>query len=220
MKLKICVKIFLHSLQVRLTILANELRFFFRANETKRIMDQNRQNNYKHAQEQARQYVGSILSHEQIKHLHSFIIGDSNLNNYRKGRGSPRVYNAATRQIRFLPPDSETHPIHELMSELLQWLSELSLGLEPIETAARLHWALVKIHPFDDGNGRLSRLLFCLVLFQDSYNESLCQHFENYVEANRNEYDDALDDGNLFYSDFKNITTKWLNFAKNYTSLL
>lgn len=57
-----------------------------------------------------------------------------------------------------------------LMQELLEWYGteEEKKRLHPAELAALLHYKFVCIHPFDDGNGRLSRLLMNYVLYKNS----------------------------------------------------
>jgi Fic family protein len=54
------------------------------------------------------------------------------------------------------------------MGELIEWFrSEDERGqLHPVELAALLHYKFVRIHPFDDGNGRMSRLLMNYVLLR------------------------------------------------------
>jgi Fic family protein len=54
------------------------------------------------------------------------------------------------------------------MGELMVWLreEEEKNELHPVVLAAILHYNFVRIHPFDDGNGRLSRLLMNYVLFK------------------------------------------------------
>jgi Fic family protein len=54
-----------------------------------------------------------------------------------------------------------------LMGELVGWYRKsLEEGaLHPIELAALLHYKFVRIHPFDDGNGRVARLLMNYVLY-------------------------------------------------------
>ncbi|MCU0389759.1 MAG: Fic family protein [Thermoflexibacter sp.] len=56
-----------------------------------------------------------------------------------------------------------------LMGELVQWYRTESEKEEkhPIELAALLHYKFVRIHPFDDGNGRISRLLMNYVLLKN-----------------------------------------------------
>ena len=48
-----------------------------------------------------------------------------------------------------------------MMNDLMNWYNEASLNkkLQPLEVAAELHYRFVCIHPFDDGNGRIARLL-------------------------------------------------------------
>jgi Fic family protein len=54
-----------------------------------------------------------------------------------------------------------------LMGELVGWYRKsLEEGtLHPVELAALLHYKFVRIHPFDDGNGRVARLLMNYVLY-------------------------------------------------------
>lgn len=54
-----------------------------------------------------------------------------------------------------------------LMADLVQWYREEleKKELHPVSLAALLHYRFVRIHPFDDGNGRISRLLMNYVLY-------------------------------------------------------
>lgn len=56
------------------------------------------------------------------------------------------------------------------MAELIDWFrrEEEKKELHPIQLAALLHYKFVRIHPFDDGNGRISRLLMNYVLFKNN----------------------------------------------------
>lgn len=51
-----------------------------------------------------------------------------------------------------------------LMGELVDWLNEGDLEADPLVRAAMAHLNLVKIHPWVDGNGRMSRSLQTLVI--------------------------------------------------------
>lgn len=57
-----------------------------------------------------------------------------------------------------------------LMRDLLQWYKtkEQKKELHPVALAAMLHYKFVRIHPFDDGNGRISRLLMNYVLYKNN----------------------------------------------------
>jgi len=57
------------------------------------------------------------------------------------------------------------------MQELVDW-QRAEFGnkkLHPVEIAARFHHEFTAIHPFDDGNGRMARLLMNLLLMQHGY---------------------------------------------------
>lgn len=49
------------------------------------------------------------------------------------------------------------------MQELMDWYRSSS-NLDPVILAAELHYRFIRIHPFDDGNGRVARLLVNYVL--------------------------------------------------------
>jgi Fic family protein len=69
-----------------------------------------------------------------------------------------------------------------------------SRGIEPIRRATWIHWAIARIHPFYDGNGRMARLWQDLVLFEHRYTAAVIRATE------RHEYYNALagaDDGNF-----------------------
>jgi Fic family protein len=68
----------------------------------------------------------------------------------------------------------EYTPPHETpakMGELIFWLKERieKKDMHPVELAALFHYKFVRIHPFDDGNGRISRLLMNYVLLFFNY---------------------------------------------------
>jgi len=55
------------------------------------------------------------------------------------------------------------------MNKLFQWAASDRDKYHPVEFAAQLHKRFVFIHPFIDGNGRISRLLMNTALIQDGY---------------------------------------------------
>lgn len=57
------------------------------------------------------------------------------------------------------------------MEQLIQWYRQASTDekIHPVEVAARLHYDFVRIHPFDDSNGRTARLLMNYVLLRAGF---------------------------------------------------
>ena len=74
-----------------------------------------------------------------------------------------------------------------LMGELIQWYrdEEQKNELHPVALAALFHYKLVRIHPFDDGNGRISRLLMNYVLLKNDLPPVVIKSADkrNYISA-------------------------------------
>jgi Fic family protein len=58
--------------------------------------------------------------------------------------------------------------VPDLMDAFIEWIVSNSES-HPVELAAEVHYQLVTIHPFVDGNGRTARLLMNLILMQNGY---------------------------------------------------
>lgn len=63
----------------------------------------------------------------------------------------------------------EAEKISHEMENLFQWVNNRRTDFHPVEFAALLHKKLVFIHPFKDGNGRISRLAMNTALIQKGY---------------------------------------------------
>ncbi|KXG08349.1 Adenosine monophosphate-protein transferase and cysteine protease IbpA [Anoxybacillus sp. P3H1B] len=66
------------------------------------------------------------------------------------------------------------HPVHflnvqEEMNHLFSWYEQNKTALHPVPLAAKLHFRLVYIHPFADGNGRTARLMMNFILMHHGY---------------------------------------------------
>lgn len=93
---------------------------------------------------------------------------------------APNHVKTATGEIfRFASP--EETPAE--MDQLIQWLrSETEKGddetLHPVALAALFHYKFIRIHPFDDGNGRLARILMNMLLMRAGYPPSVIKAAE------------------------------------------
>ena len=66
-------------------------------------------------------------------------------------------------------PVTEASKLKIEMAELIEWIKKDRGQYHPVEFAALLHKKFMFIHPFIDGNGRLTRLLMNAALIQDGY---------------------------------------------------
>ena len=73
------------------------------------------------------------------------------------------VQDSETREVRYVAPPPEWIPglMDDLVERLPQWIADDP----PVVAAAKVHFAMISIHPFRDGNGRTARLLADLVLW-------------------------------------------------------
>jgi Fic family protein len=71
------------------------------------------------------------------------------------------------------------------MDRLCAWINENENKLNPIVVSSIAHYNMVRIHPFDDGNGRGARILMNLILIKKGYPPTIIQneHRRKYIEA-------------------------------------
>jgi Fic family protein len=56
-----------------------------------------------------------------------------------------------------------------MMGDLIEWYNQNKGKMHPVRLAALMHYKLVRIHPFDDSNGRTTRLIMNFILMQNGY---------------------------------------------------
>ena len=93
---------------------------------------------------------------------------------------TPNNVRTSTGEIYYFTPPEQVKPA---MSDLIDWYrTKEREGEHPIVIAATLHYRFVRIHPFDDGNGRMARLLMNMILIKHGYTMAMIR------EDNRSEY--------------------------------
>lgn len=81
--------------------------------------------------------------------------------------GKIRKHKVGISGSKFIPPLAiEVYP---LLKEFFKWYNQNKEKLHPIELAALVHLKFVTIHPFGDGNGRISRLMMNFILDRKKY---------------------------------------------------
>ena len=96
----------------------------------------------------------------QIHRLFYYRIDKQNAGHYRK---VPVIITGTD----YLPPAPGKAP--GLIKKFITIAPSQKKNLHPVTFAAKVHSAIVDIHPFIDGNGRTARLLMNLALFQAGY---------------------------------------------------
>lgn len=64
------------------------------------------------------------------------------------------------------------------MEYLCDWINQSITTNHPLTTAALAHYNMVRIHPFDDGNGRGARILMNLILIKKGYPPAVIKNTE------------------------------------------
>ena len=81
--------------------------------------------------------------------------------------GKIRTHGVAISGSRFVPPPPVE--LELLLREFFAWYAESKGATHPVELAALVHLKFVTIHPFTDGNGRISRLMMNFALKAHGY---------------------------------------------------
>ena len=79
-----------------------------------------------------------------------------------------------------------------LMAEVVEWLAREDPGVDVVVRAAMAHLNVVSVHPFRDGNGRVSRIVQSLVLAREGLTSPEFFSIEEYLGGHTQEYYAAL----------------------------
>lgn len=122
------------------------------------------------------------------------------------------VYDTKTGNPDYIPP--EYCDIPGLLDELVEYVN--TTDDHPLIVAAVVHYQLVTIHPFEDGNGRTARLLSGYILDKNGYGFNGIGSLEEYFAYDIDEYYEAIQMGlpALYYSGRENPPKPeiWVNY--------
>ncbi|WP_026310695.1 Fic family protein [Parafrankia elaeagni] len=97
----------------------------------------------------------------------------------------------AIETARFVPPPPGLE-LDAAVRDLLDWINVASKGIDPVVAAAMAHYQFETLHPFNDGNGRIGRLLVVLDLCWKGILSEPLLAVSPWLEARREEYQDRL----------------------------
>lgn len=103
------------------------------------------------------------LTERHILHLHRLFYQRID----EKAAGHYRTVPVFITGSKHLPPAAAQVPVR--MRTFCKMIPAKRKQLHPVDFAAWLHFRLVNIHPFIDGNGRTARLIMNVSLIQDGY---------------------------------------------------
>ena len=122
------------------------------------------------------------------------------------------VYDSDTGAAEYIPPEYSDIP--ELLDELVEYVN--TTDDHPLIIAGIVHYQLVTIHPFEDGNGRTARLLSGYLLDYYGYGFNGIGSLEEYFAYDSDEYYASLQMGlpPLYYSGRDNPPHPeiWINY--------
>lgn len=98
------------------------------------------------------------------------------------------VYDSKTGNPDYIPPEYSDVP--GLLDELIEYVN--TTDDHPLIVAAVVHYQLVTIHPFEDGNGRTARLLSGYIMDLNGYGFNGIGSLEEYFAYDVDEYYDSI----------------------------
>ena len=173
----------------------------------------------------AESYNDIRINESSIKNLHNILMKHNEKDKWHKGNYKQHsnaveaTHSDGTKEIIFQTTDAG-FPTEDAMRNLMAWYKNDNES-HPLVKCAIFAYDFVSIHPFQDGNGRLSRLLASLLLLKNGYKWIQYVSFEHEIESRKTEYyrvlqncqanrpNENVDEWiNFFFDSLKNIQLK------------
>lgn len=166
---------------------------------------------------------GSInFSENSILELHARLLKYSDKDvrhrgNYKKLENNVQMKDATGKVISILFETAPAYLTPKQTQELIEWTQAAFRedSYHPLLIVANFIVEFLKIHPFQDGNGRLSRVLTNLLLLQTGFAYMPYVSFEKLIEDNKSEYYIALRSSQTTFDTSKETVAPWITFFLN-----
>ncbi len=139
------------------------------------------------------------ITESHIQQLHRDLLRYSDKDEWHRGRykttaNSVAAFNAEGQQVGIVFETVTPFETPRLMEDLVKWLNETlqQRSLHPLLVIGIFVVVFLEIHPFQDGNGRLSRVLTTLLLLQAGYAYVPYSSLESVIEQSKENYYLAL----------------------------
>ncbi|MBU6298637.1 MAG: Fic family protein [Alphaproteobacteria bacterium] len=146
-----------------------------------------------------RSWADIPLTENHIRQLHRDLLAHSEKNawhrgNYKTSSNSVAAFDSDGKQIGIVFETTTPFDTPRLMKELADWFAEVRKpqDLHPLLAIGLFIVMFLAIHPFQDGNGRLSRILTTLMLLQVGYAYVPYSSLESVIEQSKEGYYLAL----------------------------
>jgi Fic family protein len=140
-----------------------------------------------------------VITENHIKQLHRDLLVHSEKDerhrgNYKTGPNNVVAFDESGQQIGIVFETATPFDTPRLMTELVTWFAEATeeKRLHPLLVITIFTVVFLAIHPFQDGNGRLSRILTMLMLLRAGYAYVPYSSLESVIEQNKEGYYLAL----------------------------
>ncbi|KAF0241987.1 MAG: Fic family protein [bacterium] len=159
------------------------------------------------------------LSESQLKHFHKELLkyvekDATNRGNYKSQDNKVQMVDSQGRPIGIIFDTTPAYLTPKEMNELVDWtkkaLSEKKY--HPLLIIGNFIVEFLNIHPFKDGNGRLSRVLTNLLLLKEGYLYMPYVSHEKLIEDNKSDYYMALRTSQKTFKTKNEDITAWFNF--------
>jgi Fic family protein len=136
------------------------------------------------------------IQESSIKNLHNLLLTFSEKDVWHRGdykqhtNAVQATFPDGTKQVIFKTTDPG-FPTEIAMKSLIEWYADEN-EVHPLISSAAFIYDFLSIHPFQDGNGRLSRLLTTLLLLKSGYKWIEYVSFEHEIENNKKTYYQVL----------------------------
>lgn len=144
-------------------------------------------------------YESITVTENHIKQLHGVLLkytakDDDHRGKYKKVNNHVEAYDADGKSLGIILQTATPFETPLLMSELINWYNESANeeSQHPLIIIAIFIVVFLAIHPFRDGNGRLSRILTTLLLLRAGYSYVPYSSMESIIETNKDSYYLAL----------------------------
>ena len=159
------------------------------------------------------------FSEGTIKHFHKELLqyaekDKPHRGDYKKTENKVHMVDAAGKSVGVLFDTTPAYLTPKEMQELVEWaqIAFQEKKFHPLLVIGNFLVEFLMIHPFQDGNGRLSRILTNLLLLQQGYSYIPYVSHEKLIEDNKSDYYIALRRSQKTLKTQKEDAASWLDF--------